>query len=120
MGSYPVIIGGSADVVGTPIKIGTITVNGTTYNKYRKILTSIINYDSSNTYNFAHGISNIHGVLSLTGVVSVSGTYYFIPCVSSVLDYQIYMNINSTNISLGAGNQRRGNNCELKVIVEYY
>lgn len=60
--------------LGTPEEIGTITVNGTTYTKYR-VIVDFGTLPNNDTKTASTGVTNFHRLLSLSGVAFSSGNW---------------------------------------------
>jgi len=97
--------GSSEDLVvdGAPIKTGTITINGTTYDKYK----AVINCGgcTHKSVNLPTSITSImHEMISLSGMVSNgSSDFRPIPYLNANSSYNIGFYGGSTNISIETG-----------------
>lgn len=124
MALFPASSGGgdSSDVVGTAKAIGTVTVNGTTYTKYRKVIDGGTVTYTDGMYEKAHGISNLHGVTSVCAyLVTGSGNYAPLPFLAtSAYNASVNFVVTPTNLQVTAINGTSLANTHLWCTLEYY
>lgn len=90
-------------VVGQEQRVGTIKINGTTYNRYVKIVDCGVlpNVDAKNV---VHGITGVVGFLNIKGTAVSGTTTVTIPRVSVTnVSYTIDVYVTDTHIRLTTG-----------------
>ena len=111
-------IGGGT--LGTPEVIGTFTVSGTTYTKYRLAVDmGTITYDASHQHKVNHNISSLNpqNVLSLTIMISNASMSIAAPYIGSTGSISSW--ITSTQIVLVSSAEILSGN-HAQAVVEYY
>ena len=101
--------GGGAETVGTPIKIGTITVGGTTYDKYR-VVVDFGSLPNATVKNVNHGLT-FNRIISMYGTAKnttlSTANHLPIPNINpSNSIYSIALEIDSTKISITTNSDR--------------
>lgn len=95
MGLIPMEFCGGG-TLGTPEEIGTITVNGTTYTKYRVIVDCGV-LPNNTTKTVQTGIPSIHRPLSVSGVAFSSSNWVLVlPVVGNDLNVDLTLTNAST------------------------
>lgn len=112
--------GGTDETLGTAVKVGTINVNGTTYDKYRIVKRHTVSYDSSGVYSVLHGLS-YNGVLTCLASIKVSSNSNTcpLPYLSSSVEGSVRFIMTTSNFEVTCPNKNL-NNGTLTVVVEYY
>lgn len=122
MALFPATGGGDNITVGVEQKIGTYTVNGTTYTKYRKIIQGTVNFPTgATTATIAHGITGLNRIISAGACLKRSdGLYFPVPFVSAGgINVSVGMYIDSTVVTFTSPD-RNHNGDDALITIEYY
>ena len=92
----------ATETVESPEVIGTITVGGTTYTKYRKVVDCGA-MPNNTTKGVNHGITGLNTVLAMSMVAKNSnGDQIVIPYVTTVVTTSVYVSTTQIKITTNA------------------